>query len=95
MSRLFIDAQEDALKDAARKMSESDKDWHIETIAGNLSSKLLALANICHQATKLSSFTQKDMVGLAYLLEDLARDAKDCVTILRPGRPEDDDKGEE
>jgi hypothetical protein len=94
MSR-YIQNQESALKDAARKLSESDKLWHIEVIAGNLSSKLLALANIYHQATRLSTFTQKDMIGLAYLLEDLSRDAKDCVTILRPGRPEDDDKDEE
>lgn len=83
---------ETLIERVARKMESSEKEWHIETLSSGLSHKLKALSGLCHQARELDTLDQDQILGLGYLLEDLAHEAQRCVTILRPGKPKAMDK---
>jgi hypothetical protein len=82
---LFNEKRSEIIAAAARQMSDSDKTWHLETIAGNLALQLKALAALCHQVGPHEGLDAKEVQGIGYMLEELARDAEACGTIICPG----------
>ena len=77
-------------------MSDRDKFYHIESISINLESQLKALAALCHKVLPVEAMSGDELCGFGLLLENLAAEARACLTIATaPAKPAEDTDGQQ